>query len=156
MIIESLDFFKKKLQAILIGYHKLSEKQIHDFHQDFIEKLDDADRKTKETMELLSEYMPKNENLKEFVENYEIKKIRYEVDPDDLIEKYLIDNFQDSHYKTNGYCLKENILRKAVQYKHDETKLGFIENIDENPRFVYVDFGDNEGPIKIDIEELIF
>ena len=65
------------------------------------------------------------------------------------------DVFENKTIKKDGYCLKEKLLHKAVQMRHNKDMLGFITKLDDDIRFVYVDFGDKEEEVKIDVDELI-
>lgn len=55
-----------------------------------------------------------------------------------------------------GYCLRTNLLNHAVQMRNNKDMLGFVSSlVEDSSRFLMVDFGEAEGAIKIDIDELI-
>ena len=68
----------------------------------------------------------------------------------ELLINFINDEYDNKSYVVDGVCLREKILNCAVHMKHDIEMVGFISKlIDNNSRFVMVDFGDKEGAVNI-------
>ena len=58
-------------------------------------------------------------------------------------------------YAVDGVCLRINLLNCAVCMKRNTEMLGYISSlIEDDSRFLFVDFGDASGEVKIDIDEI--
>lgn len=67
----------------------------------------------------------------------------------------MINNYFGNKTYKNGFCLKTKMKGSAVQMRNNDDMLGFISELTDEPRFVMVDFGDEEA-VKIDVDELNF
>ena len=151
----TFDQFCLKAKDLIFGYDKVEPMDLLNVYDDMVEKAEEADKMATKLMLELGVPQSKIDEL----DNMEIHTL------DDVIEErvasgtitYIKEGFEKKSLKKDGYCLKENVKGTAVQLRNDETMLGFIsDTVEGTSRFVMVDFGDADGAVKIDIEELIF
>lgn len=129
--------------------NKIDEKEIiktyfHRFRNEIVDSNDHITKIVNEAFGITSEEM--NRILDQYKD--EVNEIN-----DDALHEYLIEEFENKTIDNDGYCLKSKLIGRAVQMKRMKDMLGVIVDIDNNPRFLIVDFAD-EQPVKIDIDEL--
>ena len=152
----SYNEFCNRLQNIVFGYGKVGDEDKEKLYAKIVDGTDYADRSVEKFLKSAFKVTgEKFEKLKDTIFNTEEAIAERKKTLDKLIRGLVIKYFENKTLKEDGYCLKVNLLHKAVQMK-DSDMLGFISDVDdENTRFVFVDFGDEDGAVKIDIDELI-
>jgi len=151
----TFDEFCLKAKDLIFGYDNVEPIVLLEIYDDMVEKAEEADMMANELLLDLGVPQSKIDEM----DNMEMASL------DELIEgrvssgtlTYIKQGFETKSLKKDGYCLKERLRGTAVQMRNDENMLGFItEVVEGSNRFVMVDFGEAEGAVKIDIDELIF
>jgi hypothetical protein len=143
----------EEVKKQIFAYHKIETMELLDSYDEMVEKAESAEKTTQKLFERLGypSIMEKLEDPKSSAGIFNKKDII------NGTKKFIVNYFKDASLSKNGYCLKENVLKKAVQLRSDENMLGIIVDFVENSsRFVMVDFGESEGAVKIDVDELFF
>ena len=145
------------MKNIIFGYNNVEERIKNNIYHQLAEESNYAH---KEAMKILKNVLLLGEEdintIKEYQENNPLDDNVQEM-VDKLVGKTIMQHVEGKTLEKDGYCLKINLLHKAVQFKHDENMLGVITDFDdESTRFVYVDFGDADGAVKIDLDDLIY
>lgn len=152
--IVSFDIFCKEVENLIFGYENIDHSTLKEFHDELIEKAKLADDLAKE---LFLSFGISEGEFEEIREKSKFSSDEMKETIKETTTKYIIEKFQDQTIYGDGYCLKEKLVGKAVQMVNNDDMLGFISDlVDGSSRFVMVDFGDTDGAVKIDIEELSF
>ena len=140
-----------RLQNLVFGYPKLEDRIKNNIYMEILAGAEYADE---EVSKMLREDFGFGDEIIEAARKADVPdEIKDGVN--EIVGKIIQEHLKDKSLKNDGYCLKITLLHRAVQMKRNEDMLGFITDVDdENTRFVFVDFGDECGPVKIDIDEL--
>ena len=145
-----------RMKNIIFGYQNVDERVKNNIYEQIVAESTYAHN---EAMKILKDVMNVNdETIKKIDEFRENNPMNDEVQEmvNELVSKTIMQHIKDKTIKKDGYCPKITLLHKAVQMRHDYTMLGVITDFDDdNTRFVFVDFGEEEGAVKLDIDELI-
>ena len=144
-----------RIKNIIFGYHNVEDRIKNNIFQQIIEESNYAH---KEAIKMMKDVMGVDDEtiakIEDYQETHSLEGNTQEM-VDKLVGKTIMEHTKGKTLEKDGYCLKVTLLHKAVQFKHDETMLGIITDFDdESTRFVYVDFGEAEGSVKMDLDEL--
>jgi len=142
--------FIKEVERNVFGFNNIQKVTLGSQYHELIESILMAnDVSYKLFSEILGEEA--NEQFEEAINADDIKEALIEI-----VEHFVIKTYEKKSYAVDKVCLRKNLLRCAVHMKTNIEQMGFIsELIDGDSRFVYVDFGDKDGAVKIDIDEII-
>jgi hypothetical protein len=156
--IYTLDEFTKIVEGQIFGFKNMNPIDLMDSFDGVKERGEESERHARKIMKMMG---VSNAEVDSFGERLG-KEL--EENPADFQENLIVGTtyfinefFKNKTIAKDGYCLKSNLEGKAVQLRNNEDMLGFVsELIEDSPRFLMVDFGEKEGAVKIDVDELTF
>lgn len=153
-IMLTFDQYCEEIKKHVFPFHNIDPILLLHSYDELIEKAEYADKMAAKLFKSLG---ISDDAVKEFESIYPDEEIIPKEKIIEAVTDYINEYFNKYTIKKEGFCLKIKLIGKAVQMRNNENMLGFIsEVIDNSTRFVMVDFGDKEGAVKIDIDEIVF
>lgn len=146
--------FEKIFKENVYSLNNFDVDYLTSSYNTFTHIMDESEKKTLDMVRLTGIPMPDDviDLIKNDNEGYGEK---YNSIMLDTLIDYINQTYEDSRLDDGGICLKSQLIGKACQMIHNLDMLGVIRSIDdEHPRYLFVDFLDEEE-VKIDIDELI-
>ena len=157
--IYTLDEFSKLVENEIFGFKNMPSTDLLDSFDGVKRKAEKSEENSRKIMKSLFDVSDEqmdmiNEKFSDMLkEDNGFFQEKITVGTNNFIHEF----FEDKTIEKDGYCLKTKIVGKAVQLRNDENMLGFVaELIEGDSRFLMVVFGEEDGAVKIDIDELKF